>query len=62
MSANDLKGVIYLCPQVTTANCNVVVYDKKSLLSSGWSLALQRSASARNTIGSTSEPAWGGQG
>lgn len=40
MSAADLKEVIYLCPQVTTANCDVVVYDKKSLLSDGRSLAL----------------------
>lgn len=60
MPATDLKGVIYLCPQVITANYDVVVCDKESLLSDGWSLAPWRSASTKNAIGSTSEPGWGG--
>lgn len=61
MPATDLKGVIYLRPQVITANYDVVVCDKESLLSDGWSLApWRRSASTKNTIGSTSEPGWGG--
>lgn len=63
MSATDLKGVIYLCSQVATANCDVVGCDKKSLLNDGWSSApCRRSASTKNTIGSTSEPGLGGQG
>lgn len=35
MSATDLKGVVYLCSQLTTANCNVLGYDQKSLLTDG---------------------------
>lgn len=61
MCATDLKGVIYLCPEQTTSNCDVLHYGQKSLLTHGWSLALQTSASSKSTTGTPVEPGYDGQ-